>query len=99
MAEWIIGILAAVGAVLAALLKGSVGREKKLKEEKRDAEDRLHILQSQMEAVNECRKDLGLIEGKAEKEKPERKDSPASGDSASRLDRLNGLHKRSGRNG
>lgn len=93
MAEWIVGILAAVGAVLVAFLKGAMGREKRLKEEKRDAEDRLHLLQSQMEAVNECRKELGLIEEKAEEEKPERKASPASGDSASRLDRLNGLHK------
>ena len=32
MAEWLIGILAAVAALLAALLKASVGREKELKE-------------------------------------------------------------------
>ena len=33
MAEWLIGILAAVAALLAALLKASVGREKELKED------------------------------------------------------------------
>ena len=38
MAEWLIGIFAAIGAVLTALLRGTLKREEKLKEEKKDAE-------------------------------------------------------------
>lgn len=93
MAEWLIGILAAIGAVLTALLRGTLKREEKLKEEKKDAETELYLLKSQMETVRECRKDLGLIDEKAEEEKPVKKDPPASGDSASRLERLNRLHE------
>ena len=93
MAEWIVGILAAIGAVLAALLKSSLGRERRLKEEAKDAEDRLHIVQSQMETVRKCREELGLIEKESVDTMPDRKTAPPAGDSDSRLERLNGLHK------
>ena len=93
MAEWIVGILAAIGAVLAALLKSSLGRERRLKEEANDAEDRLQIVQSQMETVRECREELGLIEKESVDTMPERKTAPPAGDSASRIGRLNSLHK------
>ena len=93
MAEWLIGILAAVVALLAALLKASVGRERRLKEEAKDAEDRLQIVQSQMETVRKCRKELGLIEKEAVENRPGKKAAPPAGDSDSRLERLNGLHK------
>lgn len=93
MAEWIVGILAAIGAVLAALLKSSLGRERRLKEEAKDAEDRLQIVQSQMETVRKCREELGLIEKEAVENRPGKKAAPPDGDSDSRLERLNGLHK------
>ena len=93
MAEWLIGILAAVAALLAALLKSSLGRERRLKEEAKDAEDRLHIVQSQMETVRECREELGLIEKESVDTMPDRKTAPPAGDSASRIGRLNSLHK------
>ena len=93
MAEWLIGILAAVVALLAALLKASVGRERRLKEEAKDAEDRLQIVQSQMETVRKCRKELGLIEKEAVENRPGKKAAPPAGDRDSRLERLNGLHK------
>ena len=93
MAEWLIGILAAAAALLAALLKASVGREKELKEDKRNAEDRVRLIQSQMETVRECREELGLIEKEAVENRPGKKAAPPAGDSDSRLERLNGLHK------
>ena len=93
MAEWLIGILAAVAALLAALLKASVGREKELKEDKRNAEDRVRLIQSQMETVRECREELGLIEKEAVENRPGKKAAPPAGDSDSRLERLNGLYK------
>lgn len=93
MAEWLIGILAAVAALLAALLKASVGREKELKEGKRNAEDRVRLIQSQMETVRKCREELGLIEKEAVENRPGKKAAPPAGDSDSRLERLNGLHK------
>ena len=88
MAEWLIGILAAIGTLLGVLLGRTRKREEKLKEEKKDAETELYLLKSQMETVRECRKDLGLIDEKAEEEKPVKKDPPESGDSSSRLNRL-----------
>ena len=93
MAEWLIGILAAVAALLAALLKASVGREKELKEDKRNAEDRVRLIQSQMETVRKCREELGLIEKEAVENRPGKKAAPPAGDSASRIERLNSLHK------
>ena len=93
MAEWLIGILAAVAALLAALLKASVGREKELKEDKRNAEDRARLIQSQMETVRECREELGLIEKESVDTVPDRKTAPPAGDSASRIGRLNSLHR------
>ena len=96
MAEWLIGILASLGTVLAALLRGALKRNETLKEERKDAEDQLYLVRSQMETVRQCREDLGLIEKKAEEEKPVKKDPPASGDSSSRLERLNRLHEHTG---
>ena len=93
MAEWLIGILAAVAALLAALLKASEGREKEHKEDKRNAEDRVRLIQSQMETVRECREELGLIEKESVVTMPDRKTAPPAGDSASRIGRLNSLHK------
>ena len=93
MAEWLIGILAAIGTLLGVLLGRTRKREEKLEEEKKDAETELYLLRSQMETVRECRKDLGLIDEKAEEEKPVKKDPPESGDSSSRLERLNRLHE------
>ena len=79
--------------MLAALLKASVGREKELKEGKRNAEDRVRLIQSQMETVRECREELGLIEEESVDTVPDRKTAPPAGDSASRIGRLNSLHK------
>ena len=93
MAEWLIGILAAIGTLLGVLLGRTRKREEKLKEEKKDAQNELYLLRSQMETVRECRRDLGLIDEKAEEEKPVKKDPPESGDSSSRLERLNRLHE------
>lgn len=53
MKELIIGALTLFGAILAALLKGSSSKVKKLKEEKKDREVELHLLKSQMESVYE----------------------------------------------
>ena len=93
MAEWLIGILAAIGTLLGVLIGRTRKREEKLKEEKKDAQNELYLLRSQMETVRECRRDLGLIDEKAEEEKPVKKDPPESGDSSSRLERLNRLHE------
>ena len=93
MAEWIVGIFAAAAALLAALLKSSLGRERRLKEDKRNAEDRVRLIQSQMETVRECREELGLIEKESVDTMPDRKTAPPAGDSASRIGRLNSLHK------
>ena len=62
--------------------------KKKLKEEVQTLKDTKEVLTSQMETINEVRKELNLIESE---KKPEKKDSPATGDSASRIDRLNSL--------
>ena len=62
--------------------------KKKLKDEVQTLKDTKEVLTSQMETINEVRKELNLIESE---KKPEKKDSPATGDSASRIDRLNSL--------
>ena len=62
--------------------------KKKLKEEVQTLKDTEEVLTSQMETINEVRKELNLIESE---EKPEKKNSASSGDSASRLERLNKL--------
>lgn len=93
MKELIIGALTILGAVLAALLKGSCSKLKKLKEENKDREAELQLVKGQMESVYECKKDLGLIDEKRESTKPEVKEAPPSGDVNARLERLNSLHK------
>ena len=93
MKELIIGVLTLFAAVLAALLKGSCSKVKKLKEEKKDREVELKLVKGQMESVYECKKDLGLIDEKRESTKPEVKEAPSTGDVTSRLERLNSLHK------
>ena len=93
MKELIIGVLTLFAAVLAALLKGSCSKVKKLKEEKKDREVELKLVKGQMESVYECKKDLGLIDEKRESTKPEVKEAPIPGDVTSRLERLNSLHK------
>lgn len=93
MKELIIGALTLLGAVLAALLKGSCGKVKKLKEENKDREVELKLVKGQMESVYECKKDLGLIDEKRESTKPEVKEAPITGDVNTRLERLNSLHK------
>ena len=93
MKELIIGALTLLGAILAALLKGSCSKVKKLKEENKDREVELKLVKGQMESVYECKKDLGLIDEKRESTKPEVKEAPSTGDVTSRLERLNSLHK------
>ena len=62
--------------------------KKKLKEEVQTLKDTKEVLTSQMETINEVRKELNLIDEEA---KPEKKNSAPAGDSASRIDRLNSL--------
>ena len=62
--------------------------KKKLKEEVQTLKDTKEVLTSQMETINEVRKELNLIETE---EKPEKEQSAESGDSASRIQRLNKL--------
>ena len=93
MKELIIGALTLFTAILAALLKGSSSKVKKLKEENKDREVELKLVKSQMESVYECKKDLNLIDEKRESTKPEVKEAPIIGDVNARLERLNSLHK------
>ena len=60
------------------------------KEKTREAEAKAEIREKQMEVVHEVRKDLKVIE---QEKPPEKVEAPSSGDSDSRLDRLNQLHK------
>ena len=60
------------------------------KEKTREAEAKAEIREKQMEVVHEVRKDLKVIE---EEKPPEKVEAPDSGDSDSRLDRLNQLHQ------
>lgn len=89
MRELILGLVVAV----LGLLGFGVYKSHKLDEQKdktREAEAKAEIREKQMEVVHEVRKQLNIIE----KEKPpEKVESPAAGDSGSRLERLNRLHK------
>ena len=67
--------------------------KKKLKEEVQTLKDTKEVLTSQMETINEVRKELNLIDSEA---KPEKKSSAPAGDSASRIDRLNSLSDKTG---
>lgn len=66
----------------------STSDKKKLKEEVKELKDSKEVLSSQMETINEVRKELNLID---EEKKPEKKSAAPSGDSTSRLNRLNRL--------
>ena len=83
-------IIALAVVVLGLLGYGikSTSDKKKLKDEVKELKAKKEVLSSQMVTINEVRKELSLIEsGK----KPEKKSAPATGDSASRLNRLNRL--------
>lgn len=66
----------------------STSDKKKLKAEVKELKDSKEVLSSQMETINEVRKELNLID---EGKKPEKKSAAPSGDSTSRLERLNRL--------
>lgn len=71
----------------------STNDKKKLKEEVKELKESKEVLSSQMETINEVRKELNLID---EEKKPEKKSAVPSGDSSSRLNRLNRLSNKGG---
>ena len=83
-------IIALAAVVLGLLCYGikNITDKRKLKEEVKDLKATKEVLSSQMETINEVRKELNLID---EEKKPEKKSPAPSGDSASRLGRLNRL--------
>ena len=88
MGDLVIGLIVAV----LGLLGFGIYKSHKLDEQKektQEAEAKAEIAQKQMEVVHEVRKELKVIE---EEKAPEKVEAPASGDSSSRLDRLNRLH-------
>ena len=88
MSEFILSLIVAV----LGLLGFGIYKSHKLDEQKaktQEAEARAEIREKQMEVVHEVRKELKAIE---EEKPPEKVESSASGDSTSRLDRLNRLH-------
>lgn len=88
MADLIIGLIVAV----LGLLGFGIYKSHKLDEQKektQEAAAKAEIAQKQMEVVHEVRKELKIIE---DEKPPEKVEAPASGDSSSRLDRLNRLH-------
>ena len=88
MAELIAGLLVA----LLGLLGFGIYKSNKLEEQKlktQQAEAKAEIREKQMEVIHDVRTELKVIE---EEKEPERTTAPASGDSDSRLARLNGLH-------
>lgn len=89
MSDITIGLIVAV----LALLGFGTYKSKKLSDQKqktKDAEERAEIRKKQMETVYEVRKELNLIEQEKE---PQKTEPSACGDSDSRFDRLNQLHK------
>lgn len=66
----------------------STSDKKKLKEEVKELKVSKEVLSSQMETINEVRKELNLID---DEKKPEKKSAAPTGDSNSRLNRLNRL--------
>ncbi|MBQ3697689.1 MAG: hypothetical protein II883_07185 [Spirochaetales bacterium] len=89
MRELILGLVMAV----LGLLGFGVYKSHKLDEQKtktQEAEAKAEIREKQMEVVHEVRKQLNIIETE---KPPEKMESPAAGDSGSRLERLNKLHK------
>ena len=89
MAEFVISLIVAV----LGLLGFGIYKTHKLEDQKiktQEAEARAEVAQKQMEVVHEVRKELKVIE---EEKPPEKVEAPISGDSDSRLDRLNKLHQ------
>ena len=88
MAELILGLVVAV----LGLLGFGIYKSNKLEDQKvktQEAEAKAEIREKQMEVIHEVRKELKVID---EEKTPQEKTAPDSGDSASRLDRLNRLH-------
>lgn len=88
MSEFVFGLIIAV----LGLLGFGVYKSHKLdqqKEKTREAEAKAEIKEKQMEVVHEVRKELKILE---EEKPPEEKVAPVSGDSDSRIERLNKLH-------
>lgn len=88
MSNTVFGLIIAV----LALLGFGTYKSMKLSEQKqktKEAEAKAQIREKQMETVHEVRKELNLIEDEKE---PENKKAPLSGDSESRIERLNKLH-------
>lgn len=88
MVELILGLVIAV----LGLLGFGIYKSNKLEDQKvktQEAEAKAEIREKQMEVIHEVRKELKVIE---EEKPPQEKTAPDSGDSASRLDRLNRLH-------
>ncbi len=89
MAEFVISLIVAV----LGLLGFGIYKTHKLEDQKiktQEAEARAEVARKQMEVVHEVRKELKVIE---EEKPPEKVEAPISGDSDSRLDRLNKLHQ------
>ncbi|MBQ7644178.1 MAG: hypothetical protein IJS84_04045 [Spirochaetales bacterium] len=89
MAEFVISLIVAV----LGLLGFGIYKTHKLEDQKiktQEAEARAEVARKQMEVVHEVRKELEVIE---EEKPPEKVEAPISGDSDSRLDRLNKLHQ------
>jgi len=88
MSNTVIGLIIAI----LALLGFGTYKSKKLSEQKqktKEAEAKAYIREKQMETVHEIQKELNFVE---EEGKPEKKEAPLSGDSESRIERLNKLH-------
>ncbi|HAN42780.1 MAG: hypothetical protein J5800_02160 [Spirochaetales bacterium] len=89
MAEFVISLIVAV----LGLLGFGIYKTHKLEDQKiktQEAEARAEVARKQMEVVHEVRKELKVVE---EEKPPEKVEAPISGDSDSRLDRLNKLHQ------
>ena len=89
MAEFVFSLIVAV----LGLLGFGIYKTHKLEDQKiktQEAEARAEVARKQMEVVHEVRKELEVIE---EEKPPEKVEAPISGDSDSRLDRLNKLHQ------
>ena len=89
MAEFVISLIVAV----LGLLGFGIYKTHKLEDQKiktQEAEARAEVARKQMEVVHEVRKELKVVE---EENPPQTVEAPISGDSDSRLDRLNKLHQ------
>ena len=91
-------IIALAAVVLGLLCYGikNITDKRKLKDEVQQLKESKEVLSSQMETINEVRKELSLID---EEKKPEKKGSAPTGDSASRLERLNKLSNKGSKSG